>query len=67
MTEKNMELDKANFAINGYKVDKVKYPRHESKESSSSGRGKMKMDDAMTIDLSEEESDDDDDDLVQLG
>jgi hypothetical protein len=67
MTEKGLELDKANFAVNGYEVDKEKYPRHGPKEASSSGRGKMKMDDAMMVDLSEEESDDDDDDLLLPG
>ena len=47
----------------------MKYPQHRSKEPSSSGRGKMKRDDAMIIDLSEGESDNDidDDNLVQLG
>jgi hypothetical protein len=62
MTEKGLELDKADFAVNGYEVDEEKYPRHGPKDASSSGRGKMKMDDSMTVDLSEEESDDDDDD-----
>jgi hypothetical protein len=66
MTEKGLELDKANFAVNGYEVDKEKYPRHGPKDASSSGKGKMKMDDAMTVDLSEEESDDDDDDADLL-
>ena len=64
MTEKGLELNKADFSINGYKVDKVKYPRYRLKEPFSSGRGKIKMDDAMMIDLSKEESDDN---LVQLG
>jgi hypothetical protein len=64
MTEKGLELDKADFAVNGYEVDKEKYPRYGPKEASSSGRGEMKMDDAMTVDLSEEESDDDDDNLL---
>jgi hypothetical protein len=64
MTEKGLELDKADFAVNGYEVVEEKYPRHGPKDASSSGRGKMKMDDAMTVDLSEEESDDDDDDLL---
>jgi hypothetical protein len=64
MTEKGLELDKVDFAVNGYEVDEEKYPRHGSKDASSSGRGKMKMDDVMTVDLSEEESDDDDDDLL---
>jgi hypothetical protein len=27
MTEKGLELDKANFAVNGYKVDEEQYPR----------------------------------------
>ena len=69
MTEKGLELDKADFAINGYEVDKVKYPQQGCKEPSSSDRKKIKMDDTMMIDLSEEESDDDNDDdkLVQLG
>jgi hypothetical protein len=64
MTEKGLELDKADFAVNGYEVDEEKYPQHRPKDASSSGRGKMKIDDAMTVDLSEEESDDDDDDLL---
>jgi hypothetical protein len=67
MIEKGLELDKADFAVNGYEVDEEKYPQHGPKDASSSGRGKMKMDDAMTVDLSEEESDDDDDDLLQPG
>jgi hypothetical protein len=67
MTEKGLELDKADFAVNGYEVDEEKFPRQEPKEASSSGKGKMKMDDAMTVDLSEEESDDDDDDFLQPG
>jgi hypothetical protein len=60
MIEKGLELDKADFAVNRYEVDEEKYPRHRPKDASSSGRGKMKMDDSMTVDLSEEESDDDD-------
>ena len=69
MIEKDLELDMADFAVNGYKVDEVKYPQHRPKEPSSSSKGKIKMDDAMIIDLSENESDNDDDDdnLVQLG
>ena len=69
MMEKGLELDKANFAVNGYEVDEVKYPWHRPKEPSLSGKRKMKMDDAMKIDLLEEESDDDNDndDLVQPG
>ena len=68
MIEKGLELNKADFAVNGYEVDEVKYPRQSSKEPSSSGRKKMKMDNTMTINLSEEESDNDDDnnELVQL-
>ena len=26
MTKKGLELDKADFAVNGYEVDEVKYP-----------------------------------------
>ena len=67
MIEKGLELNKTDFTINGYEVDKVKYPQHGSKEPSSSGKEKMKMGDAMMIDLLEEESDDNNDDLVQFG
>ena len=67
MIEKGLEFNKADFVVNGYKVDEEKYPRHGSKGPSSSSRGKMKMDEAMMIDLSEEELDDDNDNLVQLG
>ena len=65
---KGLELDKVDFAVNGYKVDKVKYPQQGSKEPSSSSKKKMKMDDTMTINLSKEEFDDDEhnDKLVQL-
>ena len=68
MIKKSLELDNADFVVNGYKVDKVRYLQQGSKEPSLIGRKKMKMDYTMTIDLSEEESDDDDDDdeLVQL-
>lgn len=59
MTGKGLELDKADFAINGYKVDEEKYPWHGSNDASSSGKAKMTVDDVMTVDLSNEESDDD--------
>ena len=65
MTEKGLELDKANFAINGYKVDELKYPRHPDKDASPSGKGKMKSDEVMTIDLSKEDMDNED--VVPLG
>jgi hypothetical protein len=39
MTEKGLELDKADFAVNGYEVDKEKYSRQPDKEASSSGKG----------------------------
>ena len=69
MTKKGLELNMADFTINGYEVDEVKYPWHGSKEPSTSDKGKIKMDDAMTIDLSEDKLGDgnDNDDLVQLG
>jgi hypothetical protein len=61
MTEKALLLDKADFAVNGYKVDEERYPRQPDKVASSSGNAKMRADDAMTLVLSEETSDDDDD------
>ena len=69
MAEMRLELDKADFTVNGYEVDKRKYPRQGPKEPSTSRRKKMKADNALTIDLSEEESDDDNegDELLQLG
>ena len=67
MAKRGVELDKADFAVTKYEVDEEKYPRQGPKEPSTSGKKKMKMDDTMTIELSEESSDDDDDDeeLVQ--
>ena len=60
MAEIGMELDKADFAVNGYEVDERKYPRQGPKEPSTSGAKKMKVDDTLMIDLSEEESSDSD-------
>ena len=69
MRKKGLELNKADFAVNGYEVDEVKYPRHGPKEPSLSSKKKMKMDNTLTIDMSKEESNDEDDndDGVQLG
>ena len=69
MAKMGLELDKADFIVNRYEVDKRKYPRQEPKEPSMSGRKKMRVGDALTIDLFEEESDDvnDGDNLLQLG
>jgi hypothetical protein len=60
MTEKALLLDKADFAVNGYKVDEERYPRQLDKVASSSGNTRMRANDAMTLDLPEESSDDDD-------
>ena len=38
MTKKGLELDKADFAINGFEVDKAKYPQQGSKEPSLNGK-----------------------------
>jgi hypothetical protein len=57
MTEKGLELDKADFVVNGYEVDKLKYPQHPDKDASPSGKGKMRADEVMTIDLSDDETD----------
>jgi hypothetical protein len=65
MTEKRLELDKADFAVNGYEVDELKYPRHPDKDASPSGKGKMKADEVMTVDLSDEDMDNED--VVPLG
>jgi hypothetical protein len=65
MTEKGLELDKADFAINGYEVDELKYPQHHDKDASPSEKGKMKADEVMTVDLSDEDMDDED--VVPLG
>ena len=33
MTEKGLELDKADFIVNKYKVDELKYLRHHDKDA----------------------------------
>jgi hypothetical protein len=38
MTEKRLKLDKADFVVNGYEVDKEKYPRQLDKEDLRVGR-----------------------------
>jgi hypothetical protein len=65
MTEKGLELDKADFAVNGYEVDEEKYPQQPDKDASSSGKEKMKVDEVMIVDLSDEDMDDED--MVPLG
>jgi hypothetical protein len=60
MTKKGLEVDKKNFAINGYKVDEEQYPRLPDKDVSSRGKAKMKA-----IDLSKEDMNDED--VVPLG
>ena len=69
MAEISLKLDKADFAVNGYEVDKRKYPRQGPKEPSTSRRTTMIADDAFMIDLSEEESDSSNSnaEIVQLG
>jgi hypothetical protein len=61
MTEKALQLDKADFAVNRYEVDEDRYPRQLDKVASSSGNARMRADDAMTLVLPEETSDDLDD------
>jgi hypothetical protein len=58
MAEVGLELDKADFAVAGYEVDERMYPRQGPKEPTTSAKKKMKVDDAMTIDLAVDESDD---------
>jgi hypothetical protein len=65
ITEKGLELDKTNFAVNGYKVDKEQYPQQTDKDASSSDKAKMKADEVLAVDLSEEDMDDED--VVPLG
>lgn len=65
ITEKGLELDKANFAVNGYKVDKEQYLRQTDKDESSSGKAKIKADEVLAVDLSEEDMDNED--MVPLG
>ena len=60
MTEKGLELDKVDFAINGYEVDKLKYLQHPDKDASLSRKGKIKADEVMTVDLSDKDMDDED-------
>ena len=69
MAEIGLKLNKADFAINEYEVDKRKYPRQGPKEPSTSGRTTMIADDAFMIDLSKEESDISDPNakIIQLG
>jgi hypothetical protein len=47
MTEKGLQLDKADFNVNSYKVDEDQYPRNLDKAASLSGKGKMKADEVM--------------------
>jgi hypothetical protein len=65
MTEKGLELDKADFAVNGYEVDEEQYPRQSNNDASSSGKAKMKAYEVMIVDLSEEDTNDED--VVPLG
>ena len=69
MAEVGLQLDKVDFAVNGYEVDEGKYPRQGPKEPSTSRRKKMKVGEALTIDLSEEESTESnqENEFVQLG
>ena len=69
MAEVGLQLNKADFAVNGYVVDKRKYPRQGPKEPSTSGRRKTTAEQPLTMDESDDESDDvnDGDDLLQLG
>jgi hypothetical protein len=65
MTEKGLELDKANFVVNGYKVDEEQYPQQPNKNASSIYKAKIKADEVMTVDLSKEDTDNED--VVSLG
>jgi hypothetical protein len=58
MTEKRLDLDKADFAVNGYEVDEEQYPRQPDKDASSSCKEKMKADEVMIVDLFDEDTDD---------
>ena len=65
MTLKGLELNKADFAVNVYEVDELKYLRHPDKDASPSGKGKMKADEVMTVDLFSDKTNDED--VVALG
>jgi hypothetical protein len=65
MTKKGLELDKADFVVNRYEVDKEQYPRQPDKDASLSYKAKMKAAEVMTVDLAEEDMDNED--LVPLG
>jgi hypothetical protein len=59
LTKKGLQLDKADFVINGYEVDEDKYIQNPNKAMSLSGKGMMKVDEVMadvpsTEDIEEE-------------
>lgn len=61
MTKKGLLLDKVDFAVNGYEVDKQKYLWNPNKGASSNDKDKKKVDEVMDNDQSnkdmEEEKD----------
>ena len=65
MIEKGLELDKTNFAANGYEVDEEQYLQQSDKNASSSSKAKMKAYEVINVDLFEENMDDED--VVLLG
>lgn len=58
MAEVGLQLDKADFAVNGYDVDEHKYPRQGPKEPSTGGRSRTRPEGSMTMDVSDDDSDD---------
>ena len=65
MIEKELELDKTNFVVNGYEVDEEQYPQQPDKNTSLIYKAKIKADEVMTVDLSEEDIHDEN--VVSLG
>jgi hypothetical protein len=67
VTKKGLLLDKADFSKKGYRIDERKFPRNPEKVSSSSGKGKQKVDEL--INLSDDERENvimEEDDAVHL-
>jgi hypothetical protein len=56
VTEKGLLLDKANFSETGYRIDEWKFPRNPEKASSSSSKGKQKVDELINLSDDEREN-----------
>ena len=61
VTKKELLLNKAHFAVNGYGMDEETYPKNTNKAASMSGKDKKKADEVMKDDLSNEDPEEEED------